>query len=479
MLFRSGFGNLLRLYANLALYNTGTISANGGHSTTGFGGDGSATMLISFYGKLFNSGNIFGNGGSGATGGGTSGRTRLYANNNGLAGVGGLVNSGRIENISGNATQSGNGGSDSGALTLRTFGGGIKSAGDLLAYGGDTVDAAGTGGNANPISIESRIGFIGPSPVAAGSIELAGNLHSYAGSAPASGTGSGGVSGTVTISLDASREIFFPAFPGPTSIPPVKLGLYGYSQILAEGGAGNTGGSGGDIDINDVGRRWDGAAYQDVGGGDVAVTVAISSQGGSVPPSSVMLPAVGGAGGNVNIINMSNNLDRPFVVTSTVSIDGSGGDNKELSADPNVSNAGSITVLTLFGEITVDGVLTANGGSDTGVTGYGYDGGFATVSGFTAANPTLNGTLNANGGDGATTGGDGGQVGGGAFYGTAVSNGALIARGGNANATTGTGGAGGTANWNVNTGSCTTNGTVDISGGSGNTPGATGTDNTC
>lgn len=476
-----GDGGLISLDANLELYNTGTISASGGHSATVYGGDGDTITLASQYGKIYNSGNIFSNGGNGAIGGGTSDRTRLYANNNGLVGIGGIVNSGRIENISGNATQSGDGGSDGGTLTLRTFGGGIKSSGDLLAYGGDTVDVAGDGGNSNLISIESRAGFLGLNPVAAGSIELSGNLHAYAGSAPASGTGSGGVSGAITISLDASREIFFPALPGPVSIPPVKLGLYGYSQILAQGGVGNTGGSGAPITIEDVGRRWDGglAAYQGVGGGDVNVAVAISSQGGSVPVNSVMLPALGGSGDTISITSMSNNLDRPYVVTSTGNIDNSGGDSRELAVDPNASNAGSISVMTLFGETTVDGVLTANGGSDTGATGYGYNGGFVSVAAFQVGNPTLNATLNANGGDGATTGGDGGLVGGGAFYGTAISNGVLNARGGSANATTGTGGAGGTANWNVNSGTCTDNGTVNVSGGSGNTPGAAGTDNTC
>jgi len=178
-----GDGGIISLDANLELYNTGTISATGGHFATGYGGDGDRTDLFSQFGKIYNSGNIYSNGGDGATGGGSSAITRLYANNNGSVGIGGIVNSGKIENISGDATLSGRGGSNDSTLTLRTYGGGIKSTGDLLANGGDTVDVAGNGGNANLIGIESRTGFIGPNPVAAGSIELSGNLHSYAGSA--------------------------------------------------------------------------------------------------------------------------------------------------------------------------------------------------------------------------------------------------------------------------------------------------------
>ena len=326
--------------------------------------------------------------------------------------------------------------------------------------------------------------FRSPDPVAAGPVELSGNLYSYAGSAPASGTGSGGMSGAITISLDASSEIFFPAFPGPTSIPPVKLGLYGYSQILAEGGDGNTGGNGAAITIDDIGRRWDGAAYQDVGGGDVNVAVAISSQGGSVPPSSVMLPALGGSGGAVAVTSSSDNVDRAHVVTSTGNIDSSGGNSRELATDPNVSNAGAIISIVYFGVVNIDGILTANGSSDTGITGYGYDGGDIRSGAFigfgsSSATVTLDADMNADGGFGATTGGDGGSVGASALGLIVVSNGALNARGGNSNVNVGTGGTGGTAFHSGLGLDCTNNGTVDVSGGSGNTPGTTGTDSTC
>lgn len=488
----AGDGGNINLVANLSTVNTGALTSSGGTSTNGNGGDAGFFEYISSYSSVFNSGQIIARGGDGSTGGGSGHGVNLIASFDAIngTGFGTLINNGLIDGSGGNATTSGNGGDIKGSHVLTAFGGRLVSTGSIMIHGGDTADIAGTAGDGSDVAFLVAPGNISPTiPTSAGSLFHQGLIDMRGGNAPANGSGTGGAGGNLDINLNAHNN----AGTGdkPTSIPPVTLGLYGITDLISEGGSGNTGGNGGAVSISHKGLLWNGASFLVSEFGATTNEANIFSVGGSVPTNATT-PAMGGTGGFVGFSPMDENFENPVPVIGANygDINSSGGNSLGLTSAPG-SNAGQVSFTGIYGSLQNYGNVIANGGNDliddnTLATGFGHAASNITMILLLNGDSINEGNFTANGGDGEAEGGNAAYAYVWPFFmgmtqATEVNNtGSHSAQGGNADAgVAGSVGGDGSLAGVQTLGACSDTGVHDVSAGAGATPGAAGTSYTC
>lgn len=455
-----GPGGSLAIYATHAIVNEGTITTNGGQAESG-GPAGSITLSVS-RGALVNTGTLQALGGDSTL--------NYYAGNGSsidLSGVG-VSNSGALTTTGGASTthpgQAGNISVTSSLLPL-------VNAGVLTARGGSCGAATGNcwGGAGNGVSLAVNGGTLtsvgpivtdGAAGAGLGSGGYAGgvNLRVWSSTASASGIGvwaagdlisggrvsarggAGAPSGggaSVTMVVDASR-----APQGQ------QLLLYGYHDLLANGGVGGTGagGQGGQVTIHSQ-PTWstEGVAFPS---GAVLIYPSISAHGGSGLP-----------GGSAQGFIATTQTDRTFreagefLLLASPLVDVRGGDGG--------GGGGPFLAQGMWSVENRAKVLT---GAGVGAAPYaaGSPGTIAIYAGASTA--TNAGELDASGAD-AT--GQVGASGGGSIdvAGSVVTNsGALKARGGSSTVQAGWGG---TVQLTSSQGVTANTGTWDVSAGTG------------
>ncbi len=426
-----GIGSTILLWAQQQLENTGNVSSRGGDSSTSNGGPGGVIDMASWHSYLYNAGAVDSSGGSGSTGGGSGGLLILSAGLYGFTqsfnqyGAGQIRNTGGLTSDGGAATTGAGG--HAGPIGVSVHGGSLIHNANVSSRGGNTSDATAAGGFGGSVEVYTAPGLTSDDfEVPAGDLLFAGNINSAGGAAAASGSGNGSRGGDVTFVVDASGSYTEKAFGlllMPTTPGNPRLALLNFASISTVGGSGNQGGNGGFVKIVDDGEIWDGSPcsplsciFDDDFGGDVINQVAITTRGGSVVATATTTPAAGGRSGNIELSTDHDVLAGDVVdpigeyLTNIGAIDSSGGDSLALTTP--TKNAGDITLISA-NDINNSGGLTANGGNDlvnddSTVTGFGHHAGFVTISAQASGSSVINsGDINANGGNGEAQGGDG------------------------------------------------------------------------
>ncbi len=412
-----GDAGSIGLYGDLVAVNTADLTARGGAGTAGVGGAGGDIGIGTMAGNLFNSGAWDASGGDGATDGGDAGDLRMGSE----GGPARALNSGAWVADGGSVTDSGCevyedvscAGGDGGDVGFTVAGGDAVNSGDLAARGGaGTAGAGGAGGDLEVATRPSTEGDLGGT-TPAGDVRFSGDIRLSGGDGAAGGSG-----GRVELSLDADDS-------------PVQqqVVLYGYTDIVTDGGAGAAaGGPAGDVLCNNL------YAYSDVfdygPSGAVVNHANVSARGGSGESGGsggeVVLAtddyygytttaevaynygdldlrggtgtATGGGGGDLYIWGYNAAGNEGAVVTSGGDATGDMGEGDP----PAAGDAGEVAVYSDLGTVSSTGMLTADGGNATGGgTTYGGDGAKVELVGASLRSA---GAISATGGDGATGG---------------------------------------------------------------------------
>jgi hypothetical protein len=452
---QAGAGGAVELYAGAALENIGGIDTAGGAATSGRGGNGGYIDLVGYY-SLRNAGRLSSIGGAGAAGGGIGGWIWLEVYTEGdLRSAGEIVSSG--------GDSSGGAGGHGGEVDIYAYGGSIRNNAAISAGGGE--GEGGHGGNGGYIIFGTFQGWNVATPP--GDILVSGNLNTSGGSSGP--TGNGGNGGSIDFYIGNYAEANADLEQNQ------QLALLGYQSLAAGGGAGNYGGSGGTLQmLCDNGY---------VNPGPLTNEAEIITRGGSVAAGAVILPAHGGAAGDVYLeayadpLNAANS--KGTKLSNVGGVDATGGEG--LESDGTYDWAGGAGEVLFYGAegLSNRGEIVARGGddrgNDEGVTGFGGKGGWITLM---ADGPLINsGRVDAGGGDGQYRGGNAGYI---YLLGRqSLSNtGDSHARGGNARTSLfgSLGGAGGWVDIGLlgGTGNVNNSGSVFVQGGAGSMPGVNG-----
>ena len=431
-------------------WNTGALTARGGIGSVAAGGNGANLDIESGYQSFGNSGALDSSGGNGVTAGGSAGTQHLTCWY-----IGETHNTGALTATGGTCTATNCGGGAGAQVTIEGWGGKVVSSGTI-----DTSGAAGHGtgsggggggvffGDYDESSYANHV-----SPVT-GSLGVSGNLLAAGGDGA-----SGGRGGTIEFDLDV----------GGTPVGQ-EVVLYGYTDLVARGGAsvGGVGGGGGSVSLaNAVAHPFnngDGVVVQGPGGG-VIEYASIDTRGGD--------GTFGGFGGSVTMTtqtsyNFSTSYER--VASFAASIDTRGGASS--GASSNAGRAGRVSLTGVAGVESHSSMLAVGGAaSGAGSTG-GRGGAFYIESDYGAVVSTA--ALDNSGG--ASANGNGGNGGGIQLFGAQVtSSAALTANGGNGASVAGTGGSGGQIQLlSTPTGVSSSTGAMSVVGGTGATTGVKG-----
>lgn len=419
--------------------NSGAIESKGGTGSVGNGGSGGAVTMRAAWRGVKNSGPIDTSGNMGGPNGGNGGQISLAPSQ-----FGPLYNSGSLTTRGGPCADVDCNGGSAGQVLLDSFGGELRNAAPITATGADGR-GMGNGGNGAMVHVYSRdvAGSGGTVSVAAGELQLSGNIVTRGGAGNAGGAG-----GLIDIGLDA------------TNVPQgQQLTLLGYQELVATGGASANaaGGAGGGITVSNAPSLYLNSIF---GPGGAALNFAnVLARGGTGNP--------GGPGGGFSLssqltYNFSNASEYANNGATTLDLRGGDGDNGESGPGGNVVVRGSSSA-TNAAAINVSGGEVTAGGAPSG------GGGTVVIRGDHGA-ATNSGAITANGGVSLADARGGGNV---LVQGGPVNNtGAISCNGGNA---TNTAGPGGTITLLSTSGATTSSGTLSVQPGAGGTANVRGT----
>ncbi|MDZ4184789.1 MAG: hypothetical protein U1D97_07410 [Desulfuromonadales bacterium] len=425
-------------------FNTGAMSANGGHSTTGSGGSAGSLYLYSYYAGLFTSGNLTANGGNGGAGDGGQGGY-LYLEGGYQGYMGDTYVSGNLTANGGNGTD-GNGGNAYYVEIYNSSGGELKVNAKISAAGGAGSGAAYSGGSGASCYIEMDsygydYGYGEYAPM--GDIAIAGNFDLSGGNGAAAG-GSGGY-----LSIDGYEETYYILDPNKRA-PTITLA--GFNAINISGGNSTdaAGGSAGNFDISTEDASND-DPYLPVGA--IVNEAAITAKGGNGATT-------GGYGGYLEWEAEGEAYIGTTIVKNTGAIDLSGG-----TGDTG-GDAGGLYFYGFDG-VTNTAIITANGGN--GVS-QGGNGTYRNIEMYATIDIKNSGSIFASGGNGVT-GGNGSEVD--LYAGGQVTNsGQIKVSGGNGSTD---GGSGGYIDLFSQTRPTANSGQLNVAKGTGGTTAANGT----
>jgi len=328
------------------------------------------------------------------------------------ADIGRLVNSGNLTANGGNATISGDGG-DAGYFWIGSYAGPMLNSGDMTATGGTALDAGNIGGYGGEL-------YIGQwdtwwyNELAPQGIKWAGDINLSGGSGDTGGSG-----GYMEVYMDYESDVFPPTAP-------IEFYGYGANTISLDGGNSTeaNGGSGGYFEVYTYDAYTGSADYP---AGSIINESHISSKGGSGATSGGFY---GGSGGEIDFHapDYSDYTIGTTKVENRGNIDLTGGSGDyggyagwlHFYGHDGVKNTGNITAIggagtTQGGDsdwIEFDSDADVENSGVIRVTGGTGDiGGDADYVGMYAADQTRNsGSIYADGGAGTTTGGDGGYI---------------------------------------------------------------------
>jgi hypothetical protein len=455
--------------ADTYLYNTGSILARGGASTSGNGGKGRHIHLYAYGADLNSSGTIDNSGGNGALAGGNGGyNIKLYGGadyydgNYNYGGVGNLIVGGSVLSNGGNGG-TGNGGSG-GYIDCESYGGKLWSNPTVRLNGGSSTAAIGGGGG--DYNLYGAPYSEGENGAESNGIKLSGSINLSGGN----GATRGGNGGYLYFEndLDYYREgEAYGLLPSPAAA------IVGISSLTMNGGTGDTGGNGGFYSIFNFpyySENMDAFVF----GGLMLNQVPVSATGGAGTTT-------GGAGGAVwfNAPYIFSEFEILYEYFGYVSISTSATTGN--LADIDVSGGtgatggeGGVAWMAALGTLENTGAINANAGAGTASGGNGYDeapwGSVAFMSMFDVVN---SGNITASGGNGGATGGYGGVV-----YlsagGQTQNSATIAATGGNGTTTGGSGGGIFMDSYDLGPTIANLSG-LSVAGGTGPTPGSSGT----
>lgn len=230
-----GAAGPIYLYGNLAVLNTGDLSARGGESTAGMGESGGQITLNSQYGNCSNSGLLDSSGGTGTNSGGDADRIEIYT-----SGSGDVRNTGNL------VADGGQGGSSSGgsaaAIEIGSGGGSVSNSGNISARGGGSSQLNGGRGGMFELYYYYDADSWSNGIQGARDFSISGNIDLSGGDGNTEHInqpdGYGGNAGSLSVNLDAGelpkgQEIIF----------------LGYNSIDLSGGDGTSGGDGGGVSL--------------------------------------------------------------------------------------------------------------------------------------------------------------------------------------------------------------------------------------
>jgi hypothetical protein len=430
-----GSAGYSRTDAGYGIWSTGPVNAKGGTGMAGFGGAGNRITFQTdaWQSLLYNSGTQNSSGGDGTDGGGEGSGSTLNAGKPSSYACAAFVNSGRLIGNGGNATTSGDGGNGAAVLSNISVGTSGTYGHDLGAFGCDLRNS--------------------------GTIEMKGGT----------GTNVGGGGGELYVWTAMNYDYSSYALVGPGSI------FFG-GNVLADGGAGQFGGFGGDVTLFNY-------SYLTVL--NHSGTTAYATNSGSIEVlgfSNVNLKGGkgatdGGFGGSAALYwdisdhnNYGSNLfivtpsslynDTDFDMSGGQGVAGKGGDGGRFFAEVRedylfkniVGKPGAKSALATSGSIENHGAITTKGGQgainggSAGTNPYNYNNyslyaDSISIFMFASGNITNTGALNASGGQATDTiGGYGNPVVLDAV-GNVLNSGAITVSGGNGS------GLGGSASW--------------------------------
>jgi|GEM_PF-2316622 len=459
--------------ADTYLYNTGSILARGGASTSGNGGKGRHIHLYAYGADLNSSGTIDNSGGKGTLAGGNGGYSiklyggaDYYGGNYNYGGVGNLIVGGSVLSNGGNGG-TGNGGSG-GYIDFESYGGKLSSNPTVSLNGGSSTAAiGGSGGDYNLFGapyLEGENGAESNGIILSGSINLSGGNG-------ATGGGNGGY-------LTFENDLDYNGYEGEAYglLPSPAAAIVGISSLTMNGGTGDTGGMGGFYSIFNF-PYYSENMHAFVYGGLMLNQVPVSATGGSGTTT-------GGAGGSVwfNAPYIFSEFEilyyffGPYesVSMSTSATTGNLADIDVSGGTGATGGEGGVAWMAALGTVVNTGAINANGGAGTASGGNGYDDApWGAVAFWSMFNVVNSGNITASGGNGGATGGYGGGVS--LNAGGQTQNSATIAATGG-NGTT-TGGAGGEIymdSYDLGPTIANLSG-LSVAGGTGPTPGTNGT----
>lgn len=434
------------------VWNSGAITAKGGTGNDGYGGDGAWVGLYAYayLSPVYNSAAIDVSGGNGTTGGGNAGSLDFSTGQQRWWGYSGgdMVNSGSIIGNGGNATVAGSGGSGADSIYFQANGANVRNSGSVNIKGGNGMGAGSWGGNGGYLYAWTDVSYdpYNDDYVAAGSVLFSGNILADGG---AGETGGG------------AGELQFYQNSSPAT---GDIQLIGYSSIDISGGKGAAnGGNGGSADI-----------YGDYGDQYAASTIYndanFNLSGGQG------LDGAGGGGGNFyadsNYTAYTNPVNA-FMFENRGDITTAGG-----AGTTDGGSAGRIDVYSNQ-NLKNTGHLNAKGGAASDAAA-GAGGSGSSIYMWAIGGVVNTGMLETSGGNGALTGGNASYIDIYGEYGWIVNSGNMFANGGNANAALAS--TGGSANnvylYSSNSGGPFTTkntGSAQVAGGAGATPGGDGT----
>lgn len=429
-----GSAGSIELEPNWHLYNTGTLTANGGNGTNGDGGDGGDIDLDNDYAHNLNSGAISMRGGNAVDGSaGNGGDLYIY---NGYYGH--VYNTANIVADGGQATQCtfACSAGDGGDIEWYVYANDIISSGNISARGGNATLASGTtveggpyGGDGGDVDSQSDYegGYHNADVVPVGDMIFSGNWNLSGGNG-----GRGGNGGTVSMDLDAEY--------GPDNQVIMFLGYQGVDLSGGDGtsGGGDAGGayanpeysysdamhyygSGGPV-INHVPFRLDGGDASDGSGGtggyfelyteydygfnapwEQALNYGdISAKGGNGSLS-------GGEGGAFYLYGYRGVENHGDIVTDGGVGAGNGYTGGD-AADNYDEWDNGIFLVSDWGNVLNTGNLSSRGGNATGPNGYAGEGSIVEIVGMQVTN---SGSIVATGGNAPGTlgfAGDSGNI---------------------------------------------------------------------
>lgn len=340
--------------------------------------------------------------------------------------------------------------------------GGIAAAGTWTLDGGDGEEF-GQGGDGGEGTLEIRSGSSG-----IGIVRSAGADMSLGASVSATGgeseKGEGGEGGQVYLAAQYLTN------------PTAELQILGVTDINVSAGDGGEGGHAGRLYNYYAAYSTSGSIFQNVTQTvssldevfptGITFDIPVSANGGK---ALIDNDGAGGAGGYVySFCETSPDIRRDIWFTADVELNGATGDGLG-------GEGGSFIAQTAFGDISVEGTVSANGASALNTTDYGR-GGWGGEGALFTGGGTIDADLvfTANGGDALYQGGEGGRF---AAEGALVEwAGSCTMDGGDATSTDGDGGDGGEGGIASSAGTTNATGTVSVDGGAGGSSGDDGDD---
>lgn len=424
-----GDAGYIDLVSDGLVQNTGAVEAKGGNSTfaTGDGGDAEGLYLFTYgydHGAgVYNSGNVSANGGNAPRDAGVGGYLDLEAMD-----VAANFNSGNlIANGGSSLTRSGASG---GVFDTSASGGELRNSGSVTARGGNSAAdgySAGDGGWINA-QVRDNFSYNLDRVIGVRDISYSGAVDLRGGDALASSAAYGGHGGDFDVEA-------YVAYDSDGS----DMLIVGYDQIVANGGAGRNGGSGGDVYIEtETSETYNDnyGEYEYDQAASILADIGISLTGGDALANGDGDNGYGGYGGSFYLqasdsnANFSLYYGDAVIATFTGDVDLSGGKNR--AGNGSSGSGGSLNVFGANGLLFAADVRAVGGADISKIAGYGGDGGqflFRSIDGEV----DVSGKFNLAGGTGSLVGGDGGVVSAYSYEGATISYaGKMDVSGGNA-----------------------------------------------